>query len=159
MKRTLIYLIFIILISCNSNSKENIEIVKTYHENGNIKSIERMLNNKKNGECSYYNENGILESRVEFKDDLVHGKQISYYEEGGIHFELKRRHGKRDGEKNHYYYGGRIIKRKYYSDDEEKMSISYHENEKINVIISVQNDNGFAVTYDKEMNLKSLYSL
>jgi len=102
MNYILIFLILILLLSCESSEKEvqyyNNGKIKTevllkdglqhglgykYYENGTIKSKINWVNGLKSGVAEYYYPNGQIKSRTEYKNDSVMiGETIIYSEDG-----------------------------------------------------------------------------
>jgi len=62
------------------------EIVKkiTYHDNGNIYSIEHYKNNLLHGPIKFYQENGCLSAEGKYKNGHVEGDYIHYCANGGL---------------------------------------------------------------------------
>lgn len=57
---------------------------KFYHENGKLSKEGNYMNNMMGGLWTTYDNNGILESKMQFLNGLFHGKVESYYQNGQL---------------------------------------------------------------------------
>lgn len=58
------------------------ELIKEYHENGNLKTSYQIVNGVREGFCEAYNENGVKEYDLNYKNGEWDG-WISYYNNSG----------------------------------------------------------------------------
>jgi antitoxin component YwqK of YwqJK toxin-antitoxin module len=98
---------------------EKSEIIKTYHENGQVREEIEKLNNKLHGQYKLYHENGQL--RLVTRNE--NGKQVdgvvdSYNDTGTLIRTVNVKNGNLDGPFKEFYPSGLIKKEGQYKDDE-----------------------------------------
>lgn len=81
--------------------------VRTYHDNGQLKSIAFIENGKHNGICTTFDETGKIISREEYADDKLNGTSNYYFDD------------ETTIQKQDYYYKGILIYRKSYNRNSE----------------------------------------
>ena len=105
-----------------SNNKKNTnsgrKIVKEYYSNGKIKSINQVIDDKRDGLCKYYNEKGILIATTEFQNNKYNGKYTTYYANGKKRSEVMYQDHIRNGKAFIYYEDGTLSIEETYKDNE-----------------------------------------
>ncbi|MBN1118713.1 MAG: hypothetical protein JXA77_15990 [Bacteroidales bacterium] len=94
------------------------KIVKEYHSNGKIKSVNEVEGDLRDGLCKYYDENGTLISTIEFKENKYHGKYIKYYDGKHKMREATYVNHKKQGSTYIYDKKGILIVEENYENDE-----------------------------------------
>lgn len=93
--------------------KNNItNLDKTVH----FHSFEHYLNNRRDGLCIYYYENGNIQSKTFFKDDIINGSHTVFRESGLLQYEENYYYGRLHGVKKYYDVDGRLSAIQYYKD-------------------------------------------
>lgn len=64
-----------------------------------------------------YYDNGCIESILNFKDCMFHGRCIFYYRNGKIESISNHRNGKQHGESKGYYENGKIKLESHFKED------------------------------------------
>jgi len=85
------------------NDYENIYTVRTYFENGNIKTEIPYKNNLKHGTGIEYKINGIKTKTTDFVNGLKHGYEIEYYDNGAVFIKTPYEMGNKHGILNIYH--------------------------------------------------------
>ena len=88
-----------------------------YFPNGNVELKGNMVENKNEGEWSYYYSDKTLESRGDFKNDLADGKWVWYFHNGNLKEEGKYEEGKREGEWLSFNDDGSLYIKRYFKDN------------------------------------------
>ena len=88
------------------------EVVRTYYDNGKLKSEVYMINGKKNGIYKDYYINGQLDIICSYIDDKRIGELKGYYKDGQLEIICSYIDGKKNGEYKYYYISGNL-QRKY----------------------------------------------
>src|SRR6266498_584692 len=73
----------VILFSC-TNRNSDMKIVRTYYSNGSIKTEQTLRNGNKNGTAKEYYETGILKKQYFYKSDTLQGECTFYDVKGEI---------------------------------------------------------------------------
>ena len=127
---------FSLLLSCGM-IPENPEVLEgethaEYYKNGKLKSVCQVKDKKRDGICKYYNEDGSLKGRTEFKLNKFHGKSISYYKNGKVKAEAYYLNHQKDGTWKYFYSNGktRIIEN-YRYDELNGLKQKFYENGKL----------------------------
>lgn len=102
MRRSIIPLIIILLISCSENQE------KQYYENGNIKLKAEIQDGKRDGFVYEYYEDGTIKSKGEWHNGLVHGTVEHYYPNGKLKSSSKWVKGQQSGGSKEYYESGEL---------------------------------------------------
>lgn len=126
----------LVFVSCDLITKNNNadkgqkkQIVKEFYPNGRLKSVNEVIGDKRDGTCTYYNENGSVKATVEFQNNLYHGKYISYYDNKKKHSEITYVAHKKSGPAFTYYENGKIALEENYLDGElNGFKRKYHGN-------------------------------
>lgn len=114
----------------------------------NINNLERVngLWTKKgeskpySGEFIEYYENGKVKGKGEFKDGLVNGLRIMYYENGEKSLERNYLAGQNEGSSIEYYPSGQIKQEAIFINGKENGVLkAYYENGQVHVIINLSN--------------------
>ncbi|GAF02894.1 toxin-antitoxin system YwqK family antitoxin [Saccharicrinis fermentans] len=92
-------------------SIENEGRIKYYHEDGSVKALGLLVNNKKYGEWEEYHDNGTVKTRINYRRNELHGKYDEYDDKGRLKIS-----------KNYYYGGieGEYFSYVYYNDEFHK---------------------------------------
>jgi antitoxin component YwqK of YwqJK toxin-antitoxin module len=97
-------------------------IVKSYYENGNIRSVARFEAGKRDGITKIYRENGIIMQEIPFKNGEEEGIMRSYYKSGALRVESLYKNGKAEGIMKTYSEGGELEYEVYCSESGGKIS-------------------------------------
>lgn len=87
-------------------SPSDIEAIK-YDADGHKRGQGAYFNRKKTGEWQFWDENGLLRSTQEFKEDLPHGSCVTYYESGQVLKEEVYQDGIQNGPFTEYFKRGK----------------------------------------------------
>jgi antitoxin component YwqK of YwqJK toxin-antitoxin module len=164
MKNLTIFFILISLISCNKNKNDKqatkksdtirisneLQIIKTYYDNGNLKTIDQMTGNIRCGTSLSFYDNGILSEFNTYKDNKKNGTFIFYDKDGkidkiGFHNNDKLEGGVTTFDKN----GDTLFYRLFKNDD---LVLDYlYENGKLKRIMDIKG--GIYKLYDTNRNI------
>ena len=97
-------LLFILLLTIPFIGFGQVDTIKTYHENGKLKS-EGIL---KDGLWIRYFYNGNLSIKGNFKDNKQEGYWMSYYDNGQLYLDRIYKDGKLEGIWKSYYENGQL---------------------------------------------------
>jgi antitoxin component YwqK of YwqJK toxin-antitoxin module len=97
-------------------------IVKSYYENGNIRSVAHFKAGKREGITKIYRENGIIVREIPFKDGEEEGIMRSYYKSGALRVESLYKNGKAEGIMKTYRENGEVEYEVYCSESGGKIS-------------------------------------
>lgn len=105
------------------------QVLKDYHENGELKSIINYTNGNGDGEVKLFNENGKLESISKVADDKLNGETKYYYETGELESIENFIDGKENGAFKNYHENGQLKEISNWVDGKVNGEWkSYHEN-------------------------------
>lgn len=90
------------------NGKRN-GITKNYDPNGHLASVVNYENNRKNGVSQNYYPNGKLHSTITYKENIKHGIEKWYYENGQVYRINPYNLGMLDGVQKKYYQNGNLM--------------------------------------------------
>lgn len=97
----------------------NIEVEKTYHENGKINTELEVVNKMAHGLYKSYHDNGQLKVIIKFENGLqVDGMVNSYDESGNLIRTVNVINGNKNGPFKEFYPSGTLKKEGEYKDDE-----------------------------------------
>ena len=101
-------------------SNENkVKIVKTYHENGQVKQEIEVVNNKRHGLYKSYHDNGQLHVAVRFQNGHQEDGIVDSFDENGMLIRtVEIINGLRNGSFKDFYSSGLLKKEGEYKDDE-----------------------------------------
>ena len=101
-------------------SNENkVKIVKTYHENGQVKQEIEVVNNKRHGLYKSYHDNGQLHVAVRFQNGHQEDEIVDSFDENGMLIRtVEIINGLRNGSFKDFYSSGLLKKEGEYKDDE-----------------------------------------
>jgi antitoxin component YwqK of YwqJK toxin-antitoxin module len=75
-------------------SKDTCSMVRTYHENGNLKEEYFQINKIKNGVYKSYHSNNNIQIECNYVDDMLHGPYKKYYSNNNLILECNYKNGK-----------------------------------------------------------------
>jgi antitoxin component YwqK of YwqJK toxin-antitoxin module len=90
---------------------------KKYHENGEVRFEGAVIENKKEGTCKWYHENGQLSELSIWHNDLPTGKILMYHPNGQKSTEANAVNGIREGKAILWHDNGQVSEVLYYSND------------------------------------------
>ena len=128
-----------------------------YNESGEIVEKSIYVNDKLSGEVIGLKD-GVITYKANYKNDIVEGKQLFYYNSGKSSGEISYKEGKRIGKEISYYESGNIkIVRLYIKNQLNGKSISYYETGETETKTYYINDlrNGQFYKYYKSGELQS----
>lgn len=102
------------MISCNDVEEK--DVVKSYYENGVIKSELRYKDGKLNGECVWYYPNGKTEMKTNYRMDTLVGETIRWYENGNLESKYFLKNDQYEGAFEKYNVFGDLVKLEHYKD-------------------------------------------
>ena len=114
MKRILL----ILLIGIPIFGFGQIDSIRTYHENGKLKSEGILKDGKQEGLWIRYFYNGNLSIKGNFKDNKQQGNWMSYYDNGQLYLDRIYKNGKLEGIWKSYYQNGQLNYQWNYKDGE-----------------------------------------
>ena len=99
------------------DNKLNGEMVR-YNEEGEMISRETFSGGMLQGEAHYYQyrRGQKLKADCTYKNSLLHGPRLVYYEDGTLKLEENYRHGKLSGQRSSYYENGKLESRENFLD-------------------------------------------
>jgi antitoxin component YwqK of YwqJK toxin-antitoxin module len=101
----------------SSNGKEATAIL--YHQNGNIASKGKYVNQKKEGKWQFFSElvkNGLLEEEF-YSDDKKNGVSVKFYPDSTIAEKINYVNDLKQGEWTKYHQNGKLLLRSTYKSD------------------------------------------
>ena len=116
MKRGLIYLLFVLLLSSCANHKLTEQVISSY-DNGQPSKVYYFNHD---GQCvreANYYENGVLKMAGDMEDGLRNGEWTSYFPDGKVQSSGFFKDGIRVGKAKVYYENGNLWMDGYYTDD------------------------------------------
>lgn len=102
-----------ILMSC-ANVNTDKDVVKSYYDNGKIKSELRYKDGKLNGECAWYYSNGSIRMRSHYDMNVLSGETTMWYENGNIQSRYFCKENEYDSIFESYNVDGKLVKKEYY---------------------------------------------
>ena len=81
-KILLFVLIFVVCISCSNNSDK--DVVRSYWDNGKLKSELRYKDGMLNGDCFWYFSNGKPDMKAHYNMNVMEGEVLRWYENGNL---------------------------------------------------------------------------
>ena len=125
--------------------------MKFYDLEGKITSEVNYLNNKKNGQATYF-ENGILTDEGRYENDMYVGSWKEYYKTGELYSVINYESDLKNGKAIYYFKDGSISQEgTFFKDEREGNWIIYNQNKEINSELKYKNGqlDGFAKYYSK----------
>ena len=107
-------ILLIILVTSSCKETADKDVVKSYYDNGNIKSELRYKDGHLNGECVWYFSNGKPELKINYVMDTLQGESLSWYENGYMQSRCYYKNDKYDSIFETYNVSGKMVKREYY---------------------------------------------
>lgn len=111
-KITCLLIILLVAASCAVDSDK--DIVKSYYENGNLKSELRYKDGHLNGECRWYFPNGKPELSINYVMDTLQGESLRWYENGFMQSRCFYKDNEYDSVFESYNVTGKLLKKEYY---------------------------------------------
>ncbi len=160
MKKLIIFIIFILSLSCiafseitsvvSSKYANNAAHEVTFYDNGRIIAhkiysekgeVEDTIGNIPDGIVNRYFSSGRLESVTQYKNCKVNGKGIMYYEDGKLKTEINYKDNKPDGVAKSYYENGQIQTIAYFKAGKRNGTIkAYYKNGVLHLDGSMKDD-------------------
>lgn len=107
-------MILMLLASCEESKDK--DVVKSYYENGNIKSELRYKDGCLDGECIWYFSNGKPELKINYVMDTLQGESLRWYENGFMQSRCFYKNNEYDSIFESYNVMGKMVKREYYKE-------------------------------------------
>lgn len=104
----------ILIVSCSNNADK--DIVRSYWENGNLKSELRYKDGKLNGECFWYYYNSKPEMKTTYELGKLNGETVRWYENGNIQSRYFIKDDNYDSIFESYNVYGVLIKEEHYKE-------------------------------------------
>lgn len=96
--------------AADTGDKEEIHIVREFHDNGRIKSETEARGRLRHGITKNYSNTGILLSEINYVNNKKDGPSINYYTSGKVHTKLMYKNGVKEGESIWYYQSGKVFR-------------------------------------------------
>lgn len=104
----------------------------SYYPDGRKMSEGLYLNEKREGEWKYYNQDTILISEEHYENGLAVGVWKNYYQNGALLEEITYKNGVKDGPWKQYYYDGPVkLSAKNINGKLEGLATFYHPNGRV----------------------------
>lgn len=116
MKRSLFYLLLILLLSACGNNKLTEKVVSTFDNGQPAKVYYYNQDNQLVAGKEYY-ENGFIKMEGSFANDVREGDWIAYFPDGKVRSTGTYKDGLRIGKAQVYYENGNLWMDGYYTDD------------------------------------------
>ncbi|WP_164974328.1 toxin-antitoxin system YwqK family antitoxin [Filimonas effusa] len=148
-----IWVFYVIFIgSCQNRIQEpRLQLSKEVYQNGYVQSKGALINGKRNGLWTFYNEDGNVRSECLYYNDSLCGQSIAYFKASGDTLSIGSYiNGSEDGEWRSFY-GNNILARKAYYNKGEKIGIWEYYAEDGRVVRRVLHEGGREqVLFEKE---------
>ncbi len=105
-------LVLLFVSSCNNDSEK--DVVKSYYENGNLKSELRYKEGRLNGKCVWYYPNGKPELSINYVMDTLQGESLRWYENGYMQSRCFYKDNEYDSIFESYNVTGTLVKTEHY---------------------------------------------
>ncbi len=86
-----------------------------YYPNGNKQSEGPYVNQQKDGDWTFYNEDGVMRARESYQKDKKHGITITYFTNGKKASEQHFKEGIQQGEEIRYFENGKVMAKDHYT--------------------------------------------
>ena len=112
--RIILFLFFVIEgcthfgLKNKSPSPSNIDIERSYFQNGNIEYEAQYINDKLDGISRVWLEDGILISESEYSNGQPHGIWMQYHLNNSIKYKVNYEYGEKTGFEKWFYENGQI---------------------------------------------------
>ncbi len=106
--------IIVVLVSC-SDKKEK-DVVRSYWDNGNLKSELRYKDGKLNGDCFWYFSNGRPDMKAHYDMNVMEGEVLRWYENGNIQSRYYIKKDQYDSIFESYNVFGNLVKIEHYKE-------------------------------------------
>lgn len=117
MRNKLFYILYLLLlVSCGRNDSMKENVVRSYYDNGNVKSELRYKDGKLNGECMWYYQNGKPQMKINYINDTLNGETVSWYENGNMQSRYNVRDDQYEGLFETFNVYGVLIKAEHYKE-------------------------------------------
>ena len=104
--------ILFLVTSCKNDSEK--DVVKSYYENGNLKSELRYKDGRLNGNCVWYYPNGKPELSINYVMDTLQGESLRWYENGYMQSRCFYKDNECDSVFESYNVTGDLLKTEHY---------------------------------------------
>ncbi|WP_338946174.1 toxin-antitoxin system YwqK family antitoxin [Fusobacterium canifelinum] len=94
-------------------------VIENYNDKGVLEAKVEFKDGKMNGSSKIYYPNGKLGSEATFKDNVQVGVQKDYYENGKLKLELPYKNGQIDGVAKAYDESGKVIQQATFKNGEQ----------------------------------------
>lgn len=102
--------IFLLLFTCSAiNILAQLDTAKSFFPNGKLETVVVYEKNVRQGEATFYWENGNIKEKRNYVNDKVFGTVTSFYENGNIKELYSIEDGRRDGPATYYDSTGSVI--------------------------------------------------
>lgn len=143
MKKLLILVIVICMVSCESTPKKNPDstwVKKEFYDNGILKCEMQLKDSLRHGVTKNFDSKGKLMSTVHFVNNIREGVARNYYPSGTINQEMVYKNNKLEGEAKMYYESGKLymvtqylnnkrhgVEQTYYESGSLKSQVEYYK--------------------------------
>ncbi len=103
------------------------EVKHEYYINGAIKSTIGYIDGVRNGNCSYYNNDGTLYSSMTYWNGQLEGLLISFYENGLTKNKTLYKNGIKEGLEQRYYENGQLQSEEHYLNGKPTSDFKYFD--------------------------------
>lgn len=100
-------------LSC-ADANVDKDIVKSYWDNGNLKSELRYKDGKLNGDCLWYHSNGKKKMQSHYDMNVMNGETVMWYENGNLEARYFAKDNEYDSIFESYNVDGKLVKQENY---------------------------------------------
>jgi len=112
LKAVVLFLFAGLLFSCNS-----VEIKKSFHENGALRSKLSYHKGILNGTSTWYYSNGNLQQEANYRDNMLHGPSLRWHENGKLQSEMYYKNNLKDSVNKTFNNSGELVILEHYRND------------------------------------------
>ena len=117
MNKILSIVFCVVLLSCSDKDKN---VVRSYWDNGNLKSELRYKDGMLHGDCSWYFSNGKPDMKAYYNANVMEGEVLRWYENGNLQSRYFIKNDQYDSIFELYNVFGTLVKLEYYKEGGKK---------------------------------------
>ena len=115
MNKVLSFLVIsLVLVSCSGNKDK--DVVRSYWDNGNLKSELRYKDGNINGDCFWYFANGKPDMKAHYNMNAMEGEVLRWYENGNLQSRYYMKNNQYDSVFESYDVFGTLVKVEHYKE-------------------------------------------
>ena len=109
-------MLFVVFVMASCEEVKEKDVVKSYYENGNLKSELRYKDGRLNGKCVWYYSNGKPELSINYVMGTLQGESLRWHENGYIQSRCFYKDNQYDSIFETYNVSGKMVKMENYKD-------------------------------------------